>query len=47
MITAMARGVAALSLTQPGTADMTSVRTLCAEAISAVLSPRTEDPTQR
>ncbi|MEX5710603.1 TetR/AcrR family transcriptional regulator [Parafrankia sp. FMc6] len=42
MITGMARGVAALSLTQPGTADMTLVRTLCSEAISAVLGTRGE-----
>lgn len=42
MVTGMARGIAALSLTQPGTTDMTAVRTLCHEAISAVLAPRAE-----
>ncbi|MCK9901848.1 TetR/AcrR family transcriptional regulator [Frankia sp. Cpl3] len=42
MITGMARGAAALSLTQSGAADMTLVRTLCGEAISAVLGIRDE-----
>lgn len=37
MITGMARGVAALSLTQPGTADMTVVRRLCGELLATAL----------
>ncbi|UGQ14871.1 TetR/AcrR family transcriptional regulator [Yinghuangia sp. ASG 101] len=39
MVTAMARGVAALSLTQPGAADTATVRALCRQAITAVLAP--------